>query len=270
MERYRKEFSDNNKSITDSVFLNMDQIFSKSVLNRLSHEMRTNLNGVVAMSYLLSEDKADTETKIEISDKIYDLCRQLIGLFDNFLDSAVIRESGAESEPKRWRMNDLFDSLFSEFREILEKNNGGHVILVVENQANCREEIYLDTDWLRKVVRNLFMNSLQHTSAGYITTGYYLRDETVHFTIKDSGTGYAVSKEFLNTNNIAESLNKYGNINTAINLSLVRKLTELLGGRIEIKCNGLTGSGIHLSFPVKPAGSIDNSINTPSNSRITI
>lgn len=247
-----------------------DLLFCKPVLNRLSHEMRTNLNAVVALSYLLNRGENLGGDHDDLSEKIFDSCEQLIALFDNFLDSAVISTGELKSELKLCNPGKIFNDLYSEFRETLGKDKYKDIILVVENQMIDTAEVYVDSNRLSRAVRNLFQNSLASTASGYIKTGYLLKDGIIHFTILDSGGGYLRSQEFIQTDDLAESLKKYNDIYTAVSLTLTRKLAAMLGGTIMVECNGLTGSAFHLSVPVKSAVKDENNINKSTNSVIAI
>ena len=73
-------------------------ICNKSLLAGLSRELRTNLNSVVAFTYLLNRsDNTGTERE-QFSNHIHNACEQIISLFDNFLDSAIIDTGNSKSE----------------------------------------------------------------------------------------------------------------------------------------------------------------------------
>lgn len=76
-----------------------DPARSLSILTALSNELRTNMNVVVAYSYLLTKQEYSDEEKEEFINKIYCSCEQIISLFDNFLDSAIIDTGNSKSEP---------------------------------------------------------------------------------------------------------------------------------------------------------------------------
>ena len=57
---------------------------------------------------------------------------------------------------------------------------------------------------------------------------------------------------------------------TAINISLAKKLIQMLGGTICVECNGLTGTGIYFSIPAKIIVGSDININKYLNTMIAI
>ena len=243
---------DNNSK--ESISLNSNMINCLTVLTGMSHEVRTHMNAIVAFSFLMNRNGCNESEREEFSNQILSSCEQLIGLFDNFLDSAIIETGNSKVYNKTCKLSNILDELLSEFREILEKEAQKDVILVAENSITDDMEVIIDSDRLFRVIRNLFQNALKNTKSGYIKIGYYFREDKLTIYVLDSGQGYFKCKEFLHTEDLNESLSKYNDTGSAINITLAKKLIQLLGGSMQIECNGLTGTGIYFSVPVKVAG----------------
>jgi light-regulated signal transduction histidine kinase (bacteriophytochrome) len=111
---------------------------------------------------------------------------------------------------------------------------------------------------------------LNNTKSGYIKIGYEFRDTNVTFHVLDSGQGYFKCKEFLHTEDLNESLAKFNDTVSAVNITLAKKLISVLSGTVWLECNGLTGTGFYFSIPVKKAGSPDVNINNYINPMIAI
>jgi len=259
--------SDNCKSVNS---LNNSMINCLPVLTGMSHEMRTHMNAIVAFSFLMNKDGCNNEEREEFSNQILNSCEQLIGLFDNFLDSAIIDSGNSKTDIKVCKLNNVLDDLLSEFREIIKKDGHKDLVLVAENHNNETAEFLMDSNRIFRVLRNLFHNALKNTKTGYIKIGYYFRDDKLTFYVLDSGQGYFKCKEFLHTEDLNESLTKHNDTSSAINLTLAKKLIQLLGGTIWIECNGMTGSGIYFSIPIKMVANSEVSINKYLNTMIAI
>ncbi len=253
--------------LMDSLKQNM--INCPSLLTGMSREMRTQMNAIVAFAYLLNKKEYEEAEREEFSNHIYDSCEQMISLFDNFLDSAIIDTGNSITEPRICNPDKMFNDLFSEFREILRKDKYKEIILVTENQSFKNSEYLIDTNRVNRVIRNLFQNALSGTKSGYIKVGYYFKDEKMTFYILDSGQGYFKSMEFLQTQDLSHSLLKFNDTYSAVNLILARNLTKVMDGSLRIECNGLTGSGIYFSIPVTTV-TAENSANKYLNTMITI
>jgi signal transduction histidine kinase len=240
------------------------------ILTGMSREMRTQMNAIVAFSFLLNKKEYSDEEREEFSNHIYSSCEQIISLFDNFLDSAIIDTGNSKSEPGICNPYEEINNLFSEFREILKKEKYKDVILVTDNQSFQSSEYLIDTNRVTRVIRNLFQNAVNNTKSGYIKVGYFIKNDKLTFFILDSGEGYCKCKEFLQSQDMAQSLLKFNDTFTAVSLALSRKLIQMMDGSIWIESNGLTGSGIYFSIPVATAVNVEDAMNKFSNTMSTI
>src|SRR5665647_1221204 len=180
-----------------------------TVLTGLSHEMRTHMNAIVAFSFLMKDSGCDYQEREEFGTQILTSCNQLIGLFDSFLDSAIIDTGNSKSDSKVYKLDSFLDDLLSEFREELHKEGHKDLELVTEIQFSNSTEVIIDKNKIYRVIRSLFQNSIKNTNSGYVKIGYFLRDDTVNFYVLDSGQGYFKCKEFLQTEDLNESLLLY-------------------------------------------------------------
>jgi K+-sensing histidine kinase KdpD len=259
--------NDNNKEIVPS---QDTMINCPTILTGMSHEVRTHMNAIVAFSFLMNRNSCDEAEREDFSRQILSSCEQLIGLFDNFLDSAIIDTGNSKADNKVCKLNNILDDLLFEFRGTIKREGHQDIVLIAENSISDTTEVIFDSDRVFRVIRNLFQNALKNTKSGYIKIGYYFRDNKVTFYILDSGQGYFKCKEFLHTEDMNESLTKYNDTSSAVNITLAKKLIQLLGGTYWIECNGLTGAGIYFSIPVKVAEGSEISINKYINSMIAI
>jgi K+-sensing histidine kinase KdpD len=259
--------NENNKDIVQS----QDRMINcPTILTGMSHEVRTHMNAIVAFSFLMNRNSCDEAEREDFSRQILSSCEQLIGLFDNFLDSAIIDTGNSKADNKVCKLNNILDDLLFEFRGTIKREGHQEIVLIAENSISDTTEVIFDSDRVFRVIRNLFQNALKNTKSGYIKIGYYFRDNKVTFYILDSGQGYFKCKEFLHTEDMNESLTKYNDTSSAVNITLAKKLIQLLGGTYWIECNGLTGAGIYFSIPVKVAEGSEISINKYINSMIAI
>ena len=250
--------------------LNNNMINCPTVLTGISHEMRTNMNAIVAFSFLMKDSGCNNSDREEFNSQILNACEQLIGLFDSFLDSAIIDTGNSKADSKICRLGSFLDDLLSEFREELHKEGHKDIELVTEIQFSNSIEVIIDKNKIYRVIRSLFQNSIKNTNSGYVKIGYFLRDDKVNFYVLDSGQGYFKCKEFIQTENLNESLILHNDTYTAINITLAKKLVQMLDGTICIECNGLTGTGIYFSIPVKVVANSDIDLNKYLNTMIAI
>lgn len=249
---------------------NSDMSKCQTILTGVSHEVRTHMNAIVAFSYLMNRNSSNDSEREEFSNHILSSCAQLIGLLDNFLDSAIIDLSNQKTDLRKYKLNSILGDMYSEFREALRREGPEEVELITESNEHDQTEVVIDSDRVFRVIRALFQNSLKNTASGYIKIGYEFRENKVTFHIIDSGQGYFKCKEFLHTEDLNQSLLKFNDTVSAVNITLAKKLISVLGGMVWLECNGLTGCGFYFSIPAKQVASPDVNKDNHLNSMFAI
>ena len=261
----------NSKKTGEDLKINiLNMINCPTLLTGMSHEMRTHMNSIVAFYFLMNNSGYNESEKEEFSNHILSSCEQLMSLFDNFLDSAIIDTGNSKTDVRKCKISNILEDLLAEFRIILKREDYKELVLILENQSSDHIEIYIDSNRVTRVIHNLFQNALYNTKSGYIKIGYYFRDSDIVFYVLDSGQGFAKCKEFLSTENLNDSLSRHNDTCSAINLTLARKLINLMEGKVWIESNGISGTGMYFSVPVREAGESKLLSNKYLNPKITI
>lgn len=240
------------------------------ILTGMSHEMHTHMNAIVAFSFLLKDLRTRNSESEEYSNQILNSCEQLIGLFDSFLDAAIIGTKNPVTDDRICKTDSILDEILPEFRDSIRKQSNNNVELVTSPWLSNATEVYIDKNKIFRVLRSLFQVSSKSTDSGYIKIGYQCNNEDIIFYVLDSGQGYLKCKEFLHTDDMNESLLIHNDVPSAINITLAKKLIQILGGTIWIESNGLSGSGIYFSVPVKKVSIRNISSNKYVNTMISI
>ena len=102
-----------------------------ALLKGMSHEMRTYMNAIVAFSFLMKENSYDSSERDEFSKQILISCEQLIELFDNYLNSAIIDPDHSEAVLEICNLDNFMNGLFSEFRKTLSENGNKEMELIM-------------------------------------------------------------------------------------------------------------------------------------------
>jgi signal transduction histidine kinase len=241
-----------------------------TVLTGMSHEMRTHMNAIVAFSFLMKDSGCNNTDRDDFSAQILTACEQLIGLFDSFLDSAIIDTGNSKAESKICRLDNFLDELLSELREELQKEDKKELQFVTEIPFLDSKEVIIDKNKVYRIIRSLFQNSLKNTKSGYVKIGYFLNNNELTFYVLDSGYGYFKCREFLETEDINEAIVLHNDTYTAINITLAKKLIKMLDGTVSVECNGIAGTGMFFTVPVRIVTSSDISIYKYVNTMIAI
>ena len=247
MQKEQSNINDGKPDNTNPVH-STDMLNAPSILSGLSHEVRTYMNSIVAFTFLSNNESCTAGERDEYISHIMNSCDQLITLFDNFLDSALIDSEEQKSTITRCRLKALLKDLLNELNNSLSRFDRKKITLVLD-ESSGDDSMYIDKGKINRVLKNLFFNALDSTGSGYIKIGYNKHKHGVEFYVIDSGNGYTKNQELFSCKNLRSYLVRHQNTFTTVSLILSQKLIESMGGKFWIKQNGSGGTAIHFTVP---------------------
>ena len=259
LQRLNQELQDTNRGVV-ALYAELDERadhlrradeLKSKFLSHMSHEFRTPLNSILALSRLLlarsdGELTAEQETQIRFIRKA---AENLTELVDDLLDLAKVEAGKTVVVASPFTAASLFGALRGMLRPLLV---GDAVALVFEDP---RDVPPLDTDEgkVSQILRNFISNAIKFTERGEVrvwATADPVAD-TVSLHVRDTGIGIAASDIeiiFQEFGQVAHRLQ--GRVKgTGLGLPLAKKLAELLGGRITVESTPGEGSTFSVTVP---------------------
>jgi hypothetical protein len=136
-------------------------------LSQMTHEFRTPLNSVIALSRLLL-DRVDGELNAEQARQVEYVRRAAQGLLDmvnDLLDLAKVEAGKVDVRPVEFAVEDLFAAL----RGALKPLQANSQVDLVFRAADGLPPVYADEAKVAQVLRNFIANALRFTDAGRVT-----------------------------------------------------------------------------------------------------
>jgi len=233
-------------------------------LSRMSHELRTPLNAVLGFSHLLRLDKRHPPTlaQLERIQHIENAGAHLLALVNDVLDLSRVEagQMAVALEPV-----DLAAAVRESFGMVTALADEHAVQLCVDlgggelrapNEvvdAECKApRVAADPVRLRQVIVNLLSNAVKYNHpGGRVTLSCRIDDDACSVRIVDTGWGMdaqQLKRLFEPFNRLgAEKSNVEG---TGIGLVLSRRLTELMGGELQIDSEVGFGTTATLALPL--------------------
>ena len=165
-------------------------------LANVSHEMRTPLNGVIAMADVLRETSLN-ESQREIVATMTTSANLLLAQIEDVLDMAKIEAGRVQIETAPF---DLGQLLTSTIKIILPQARYKGLDVRTEVSPEATAWFNGDSYHLRQVLLNLLANAVKFTEKGHITLRVRAlraneRDSMMRFEIEDTGIGIAHEKQ---------------------------------------------------------------------------
>ncbi|UBM62046.1 response regulator [Candidatus Sulfidibacterium hydrothermale] len=223
-----------------------------SFLANMSHEIRTPLNAIVGFSNLLADGTIKEEEREEYIAIINSSNETLLQLIDDILDVSMIEANQLKTNEEPFSVNELLKKLEMTYQPILAKKKKNTVRLKLNIPAE-NHIITSDPIRINQLMVNLLNNAIKFTEKGFIEIGFYLKNNTIRFFIKDTGIG--IEQEHLEHlfdrfYKIEDDKSKLYR-GTGIGLYLCKKIAEMLNGTISVTSEPGKGSEFIFSISAK-------------------
>lgn len=216
-------------------------------LTGISHELRTPLQSILGYAQLLSE-RVDTpnghKNGLEI---IHRSGQYLNDLIEGLLDISKIEAGRLDLYRNRVKLPQLIDQLGTMFRMQAE---GKGIKLNCRIHSALPNTVMADEKRLRQILINLLSNAVKYTQKGQVDFEIYYRNQVAEFVIRDTGPGIdpdhlqRVFDPFERVRN-TQTANVSG---TGLGLTIVKLLTEIMGGDLQVSSEPNQGSTFRVSL----------------------
>ncbi len=221
--------------------------FYNTLLNSLSHELRTPITTILGVTDTLSADKGELSEKDrkELLQELSFACLRLNQQVENLLGMSRL-ESGVFALKPDWV--DVNELVYGTLR-LLEPGIAKYRVSVfIEDSMPL---VKLDINLMRQVLYNLINNIVQHTPEGtdvIVRTEY--QDDRFRLMVSDTGPGFP-------TDEIAHVFDKFYRLQrsrpggTGLGLSIVKGFVEAHGGTVTLRNLPLSGAEFTIDIPAE-------------------
>ncbi len=258
--RLNRELEDTNRGVV-ALYAELDEKadhlrradeMKSRFLSNMSHEFRTPLNSIRALSRLLLE-RCDGELTAEQDKQVGFISKaagDLTALVDDLLDLAKIEAGKTEVRPMEFTAANLFSALRGMLRPLLV----GEEVRLVFDEPDAQLTLFTDEGKVSQILRNFISNAIKFTERGEVRVAAKRDGDgaRVMFVVADSGIGIApadqarIFEEFTQVPNPLQGRVK----GTGLGLPLCRRLARLLGGEVSVASEPGVGSTFTATLPM--------------------
>jgi signal transduction histidine kinase len=215
------------------------------LLANTSHELRTPLTAILGFSSVLQEE--GDEDQRELATAIHRSGQRLLDTVNGLLDMAKLQANLLELNPAALDVAGVARDVLTMLRPLAE-DRGLYLRLLPEGLA---VPAVTDHYALERILINLVSNALKFTEAGGVTLLLDADEDEVHLTVRDTGIG--IEAAFLPHlfDAFKQASSGYGRSHegSGLGLSIVKRVVELLGGRIGVESQPGEGTAFVVRLP---------------------
>lgn len=228
-------------------------------LATMSHELRTPLNAVIGFSRILKR-----KLKGQIADKhfsnleqIHESGQQLLSLVNDMLDLERIESGMLSIEFEEVELGASLAELITSFQPMADKKE-----MFIRTDFEGTLTFRTDPKRLRQVLANLVTNAIKYAGVGTVHIEVSRSTGVLQLAVRDEGPG--ISPE--DAGQVFDAFHQLDGSATrqeggvGLGLSIVRKLTNLLGGQVRLESEPGQGACFIVTLPLKETGSSEPNI----------
>ncbi|MET0760411.1 MAG: ATP-binding protein [Flavobacterium sp.] len=207
-------------------------------LSTVSHELRTPLHAINGITHLLLEEKPK-KSQLNYLTSLQFSGNYLLTFINEILEINRIESSTVEAENINFNLKLLLKNIQKSLKELAHNNNNRYIL---EIDDAIPDNLIGDPTKLSQIFMNLINNALKFTKNGEVKVIAKLNSSnkesaSVYFEVLDTGIGIPEDKletvfDSFSQGSI-EINRKYGG--TGLGLNIVKKLIDILGGKIKLE-----------------------------------
>jgi signal transduction histidine kinase len=207
-------------------------------LSRMSHDIRTPLNGIIGMTYLTQKMDLPKQAQENLS-TITTSSQFLLSLINDILDMSKAESGSIELHPEPYPIRRFNDYLSAVIKPLCDAKNQ---TLVRDFQTLEDRVPLLDELRMNQIMFNLLSNAVKYTpEGGTIRCGVAeepLDDGGMRLTLKVQDDGIGISADF--QKHLFQAFTQEGrndnaeNRGTGLGLAITKKLADAMGGQLSV------------------------------------
>ena len=208
-------------------------------LSRMSHDIRTPLNGIIGMTYLAQQQNNPAATA-DYLEKIDTSGQFLLGLINDILDLGKVESNKIELHPEVYPPEEFKRYIASVITPLCDEKG---ISFSCKITGLKERNPLMDKLRINQIVFNLLSNAVKFTpEGGHVSyTSFWTplpASEKLHMKVQVKDSGVGISPEF--QQHLFTPFSQEGRVDNAVNrgtglgLVIVKRFVDLMGGQIAV------------------------------------
>lgn len=233
-------------------------------LSKMSHDIRTPLNGMLGMAAIASVNLDNPEKLSDCLEKIMLSSKHLLSLVNDILDIRSIENHNMALNEKYFNLIDMIENTLLVLQpSLVEKNHS--FTFIHDNVTHL--DVLGDTLKIQRLILNLVSNSIKYTQNGgsivlTLEEKSTYNDNIFCYNLIFADNGFGIPKDFINKVFVpferANSPDIIASEGSGLGMSISKKIVESLNGNIVVDSTINKGTTITATIYLKPGQSTND------------
>ena len=238
------------EEVTGAEIARRSDRMKSALLDSVSHDLRTPLAGIRALAGGLMDPVVEpvSEERRRVAAAIDDEAQRLDRLVRDLLDASRIESGSLRPDQEACDLEDLVVRVLERVRPRL-----GARPVEVDFPAHL-PPVWVDALFVEQIVANLLENVARHAGPDVpVRIGASALDRSVTLLVEDGGPGLSQSERDAVFQRLPQTRSTpSGSVGLGLGMSIVRGLTESMGGRATAAPSSLGGLAVRVELPSVP------------------
>ena len=232
-------------------------------LQRMSHDIRTPINGICGMVDMAEHYADDMEKQTEYRTKVKEASKLLLELVNDVLDMSKLESGEIVLEEIPFNLGKIFEEVLVVIEQIAAEQN---IRIVWEKKEITHRDLIGSPGYVKRVMMNILSNAVKYNRANgqiYISCRELPSEQpemtTIEFTCRDTGIGMteAFQKQIFEPFAQEHTGSRTKFAGTGLGMPITKKLVEKMGGTISFESKEGAGTTFVIRVPFKIDPDVD-------------
>ena len=226
-------------------------------LQRMSHDIRTPINGICGMVDMADHYADDVEKQSEYREKVKSASRLLLEMLNDVLDMSKLESGEVVLEEIPLNLGSIFEEVFVVIEQMAADQN---IRIIWEEKEIIHRNLIGSPSHVKRILMNILSNAVKYNKENgdiYISCREIVSEQpemmTMEFVCRDTGIGMSEAFQKRIFEPFAQedvgSRTKYAG--TGLGMPITKKLVEKMGGTISFESKEGTGTTFVIRIPFR-------------------
>lgn len=226
-------------------------------LQRMSHDIRTPINGICGMVDMAGHYASDVEKQSEYREKVKSASHLLLEMLNDILDMSKLESGEVVLEEIPLNLSNIFEEVLVVIEQMVVERN---VRIMWEEKEITHWNLIGSPSHVKRILMNILSNAVKYNKDNgniYVSCREIASEQpemtTIEFVCRDTGIGMteAFQKQIFEPFAQEDTGSRTKYVGTGLGMPITKKLVEIMGGTISFESKEGVGTTFVIRIPFK-------------------